>query len=261
MHSARLAGAQGRNVTGRGYNIPMPEIPPGSGETVRPHRADGERPAEAAGLQPGPAPARRPAHLPLHSPRPLPDAVAVRELIVPDSAPPFDDEPFDDEAFDDEAFDDEGFGAERPEPAPAHGAGPAHAEPDSPWPPGAGPDGGPGPGGTASPGQDRWPGQFAQVLAETLAGSRPPGQIRPWTTEQARRRIRQLGPLLAAGQRPRLRRIIASCPAADVVEMTVVAAFGPRVRVLAVRLEREGAPPRSTMAGGTRWRCTTVEAA
>jgi Family of unknown function (DUF6459) len=237
----------------------MPEIPPGSGETVLPHRADGERPTEAAGLQPGPAPVRRPAQLPLHSPRPLPDAVAVRELIVPDSAPPFDDEP-----VDGEAFDDEGFGVERPEPAPPHGAGPSGSAPPGSAPPGepTGPDGGQGPGGAASPGQDRWPGQFAQVLAETLAGSRPPGQIRPWTTEQARRRIRQLGPLLAAGQRPRLRRIIASCPAADVVEMTVVAAFGPRVRVLAVRLEREGArAPRSTMAGGTRWRCTTVEAA
>jgi len=48
---------------------------------------------------------------------------------------------------------------------------------------------------------DRWPSQFAQVLAETLAGSRPASQITPWTTERARAHIRRLGPLLAAGQR------------------------------------------------------------
>ena len=52
-----------------------------------------------------------------------------------------------------------------------------------------------------------WPSQFAQVLAETLAGSRPARQLAPWTTEQARRRIRQLGPMLATDQRPKVRRV------------------------------------------------------
>src|SRR5262249_59509171 len=51
-----------------------------------------------------------------------------------------------------------------------------------------------------------WPSHFAQVLAETLAGARPPGQIVPWTTDQARKRIRQLGPMLAGGGQPRGRR-------------------------------------------------------
>src|SRR6202035_2717058 len=101
MHSTRT---RGRNVTGRRYNIPMPEIPPGSGETVQPRRADVDGPAEGAGLPPGPAPVRQP-----RSPRPLPDAVAVRELIVPDSAPPFDDEPCDDEPVDGQPFDDKEF--------------------------------------------------------------------------------------------------------------------------------------------------------
>jgi hypothetical protein len=113
------------------------------------------------------------------------------------------------------------------------------------------------------PGPAGWPGQFAQVLAETLAGSRPPRQIVPWTTEHARTRIRRLGPQLAAGQRPRVRRVRTCQPAPDVVEMTVVVGFGTRVRALAVRLERSApvaaAPGRAARAA--RWLCTEVEAA
>jgi hypothetical protein len=101
------------------------------------------------------------------------------------------------------------------------------------------------------------------VLAETLAGSRPPAQIAPWTTERARSHIRKLGPLLTAGQRPLVQRVITSAPSAGVVEMAVVVGFGPRVRALAVRLERM--PPRPATAGHTarqaRWLCTAVEAA
>ena len=121
----------------------------------------------------------------------------------------------------------------------------------------------------------RWPSQFAQVLAETLAGSRPQGQIRPWTTDQACRRIRQLGPSLAAEVQPRIRRIVTSRPAAGVVEMTVVVGFGPRIRALAVRLEREARPRPADPgrdqpyrrpgpvrdAGTARWICTAIEAA
>jgi hypothetical protein len=108
-----------------------------------------------------------------------------------------------------------------------------------------------------------WPSQFAQVLAETLAGSRPPRQITPWTTEQARRHIRRLGPMLAAGERPVVRRVVASRPAADVVEMTIIVRFGPRIRALAIRLERD--EPRCASPGrgarAERWLCTAVEAA
>ncbi|HUK73519.1 MAG TPA: Rv3235 family protein [Streptosporangiaceae bacterium] len=100
-----------------------------------------------------------------------------------------------------------------------------------------------------------WPSQFAQVLAETLAGSRPPRQLTPWTTERARGHIRRLGPLLAGSQEPRIRRIVASTPSSGVVEMAVVVRFGPRVRALAVRLERAD----STRA--TAWQCTAIEAA
>ena len=100
-----------------------------------------------------------------------------------------------------------------------------------------------------------WPSQFAQVLAETLAGSRPPGQLTPWTTERARGHIRRLGPLLAASQEPRIRRIVASTPSSGVVEMAVVVRFGPRIRALAIRLERANTPRVRA------WQCTAIEAA
>lgn len=103
------------------------------------------------------------------------------------------------------------------------------------------------------------PSQFAQVLAEALAGTRPAQQLTPWTTEQARQRIRQLGPLLATEQRPRVRRVITSAPANDVLELTAVVGFGPRVRLLAVRLERE--QPRPYRPGRGRWCCTAIESA
>ncbi len=110
---------------------------------------------------------------------------------------------------------------------------------------------------------DRWPSQFAQVLAETLAGSRPASQITPWTTERARAHIRRLGPLLAAGQRPRVQRVLASRPVEDVVEVAVVVGFGPRTRALAARLERAGPQPATPgrPARQARWLCTDVESA
>jgi hypothetical protein len=92
------------------------------------------------------------------------------------------------------------------------------------------------------------------VLAETLAGSRPADQITPWTTEQARRRISQLGPMLATAHRPRVRRVIVSSPASGVLEMTVIVGLGSHVRAVAVRLERaSGQPPGEPSAlGGSR---------
>jgi hypothetical protein len=119
----------------------------------------------------------------------------------------------------------------------------------------------PGNGGGAEP--DEWPSQFAQVLAETLAGSRPASQIVPWTTERARAHIRRLGPLLAVEQRPRVQRVITSRPAEDVVEVAAIIGFGPRTRALAARLEL--ARPRAAVPGRpareARWLCTAVESA
>ena len=105
--------------------------------------------------------------------RPLPDPAAVRLYLVPDSAPPYDDEvPAGTTAM--------------PETATRS---PATGRPGT---------GGPGTGG---PGTGRpvagdgsapdWQSRFAQALAETLAGSRPARQIQPWTTRQAREHIQR----------------------------------------------------------------------
>jgi hypothetical protein len=109
----------------------------------------------------------------------------------------------------------------------------------------------------------RWPSQFAQVLTETLAGSRPASQLTPWTTERARAHIRRLGPLLAVDRRPRVQRVRATQPAEDVVEVAVVAEFGSRTRALAARLERTEAQPGSLGRPGrqARWLCTAIESA
>jgi Family of unknown function (DUF6459) len=182
-------------------------------------------------LFPYPGRACRPRRRPAGDPSPLPDPAAVRLCRIPDSAPPYDSDT-----------------AASPPPAPAHPPGPAApASRASPPQPGR-PAGLPVP--AAAP---AWPGYFAQVLAETLAGVRPATQLVPWTTERARNRIQQLGPRLAAGQRPRIRRVMTFRPTTDAMEMTVVVGFGPRLHALALRLERGDST--------ARWLCTTVEAA
>jgi hypothetical protein len=48
-----------------------------------------------------------------------------------------------------------------------------------------------------------------------------------------------------------------------VVEMTVIVGFGPKIRALAVRLERDTRPTASPgrPASPPRWVCTAIEAA
>jgi hypothetical protein len=193
--------------------------------------------------------------------RPLPDPAGIRLFLVPDPAPPYDADPF---------CGDPGVrrlpapvargGAAWPgEPAyegepgrgePAHGE-PAHGEPGVRRLPAAVPGAPPG-----------WQSRFAQALAETLAGARPPRQMVPWATEEALDRIRRLGPQLASAQRPRVRRVLTSVPAADVMELAVVVGFGPRVKAMAVRLERSWArPARPGERAAGRWVCTALEVA
>jgi hypothetical protein len=181
---------------------------------------------------------------------PPPDPVAVRRVAIPDGAPPYDDEPGhgDPDHGEPPPCDDQSL-APVGQPPTAAGAGPGEPEPG-----GESPSDSSEPGERASPAKPPWPSQFAQVLAETLAGSRPATQLRPWTTEQTRQRIRQLGPMLATSQRPRVRRIMTSAPAPDVLEMTAVVGFGSRVRVLALRLERGE-------EACQHWRCTAIESA
>ncbi len=208
----------------------MPRTPLPPSETGRP-----------GGRPPCPGPGRRP----------LPDPSAVRLCAVPDTAPPYDDELLASPPY-------------RALPAvtadPAGAGGPAAAA--------AGHGGAAAAGRPAASGGDGMrrpalPGQFAQVLVETLAGARPPRQMTTWTTERARNRIQRLGPVLSAGQRPCLRRVVAFRPSPDVIEMTLVLSCGPRIRALAVRLEHLA--PRHASAGQQarpgRWFCTDIEAA
>ena len=204
--------------------------------------------------------------------RPLPDPAAIQLFLIPESAPPYDEDVPAGETGGGRLparpprGADRGYRAGQPEGRTARdGLEPRDrdaGQPESrtardvtggvPRRPVAVPGTPPG-----------WPAQFAQVLAETLAGARPPRQIMPWTTEEALRRIQRLGPRLASQQRPRVRRVLTSLPAPDVMEMTVVVGFGPRVKALAVRLEqtRPGpAAPRGARAAA-RWVCTAVEAA
>jgi hypothetical protein len=106
----------------------------------------------------------------------------------------------------------------------------------------------------AVPGQP-WPRQFAVLLAEGLAGVRPVRQVLPWMSDQSSAQLHRLLPLFADGHRPRLQRVITAQPARDVIEMTMIVAFGPRTRALAVRLEQVAQPQRP------QWRCTAIEAA
>ena len=161
--------------------------------------------------------------------RPLPDAAAVRLCLVPDSAPPYDDE----------------VPSGEPDGGRQTTSGPATDRPVKGGPV----KGGPVRGGSATAAAPAWPSRFAQVLAETLAGSRPPRQIEPWTTQQAREHIYRLGPRMASAQRPRIRRVVTYRPASDVMEMAVVVGFGPRVRALAVRLERSASCPPAAVGG------------
>jgi uncharacterized protein DUF6459 len=106
-----------------------------------------------------------------------------------------------------------------------------------------------------------WPRRFAQGIVEVLAGTRPAKQLASHTTERVRAQIGLLSRSLAAGQRPTIRRVFASRPTADVVEMTVVLGFGSRSRALAMRLEY--LPGRPATAGRparpARWLCTDIE--
>ena len=201
---------------------------------------------------------------------PLPDAVAIRPCPVPATSPPFDDEANDEgngavihadggRSDADWAAPDSGTPARgTPDRGTPDSGAPESRAPYTAAPRPVAPDGDESEKGPPGP-PAGWPSQFAQVLAEALAGSRPARQLDPWTTEQTRKRIRQLGPMLATDQRPRVRRVMTSAPGDNVLEMTAVVGFGPRVRVLAVRLELE--QPRAYRQGGSRWCCTAIESA
>jgi hypothetical protein len=213
-------------------------------------------PAPPPGGQPGAQPrgSRRPRRpCPKVARPPLPDPAGVRLHTVPDSAPPYDDELAIPNASARPAAGPGRAAARTGEPRPAGGAKPAGTAASQPL----------AQDQPAGHGEPALPGQFARVLVETLAGTRPPRQLTSWTTERARSRIQRIGPVLTAGQRPQLRRVVARHPSADVIEMTVLLSVGPQVKALAVRLEHT-APRPASLGRPTRpgkWVCTHVEAA
>jgi Family of unknown function (DUF6459) len=192
------------------------------------------------------------------------DLSAIRLLELADLGPPFDDDP------------SAASRAAADAAALRHGApGPGTAA----LPPGQG-----AARTTAvAPGLDAdgdWARQFARLLTEALSGARPVRQLLPCTSERARIQLHALMPLFGGGQRPRLLRVIATRPARDVIEMTVIAGLGARTRALAVRLQRADPAERPstwlTPAGpagqrqvsalparptAPRWLCTDIEAA
>jgi Family of unknown function (DUF6459) len=97
------------------------------------------------------------------------------------------------------------------------------------------------------------PRQFAALLAEVLAGVRPERQVTPWLSKRGTIHLHRLLPLFQTGHQPRVLRVLATRPAPDVVEMTVIAVIGPRPHALAIRLEHTAQPP--------RWQCTDIESA
>jgi hypothetical protein len=194
---------------------------------------------------------------PLPDPVALPDLAAVRLCRIPDPAPPYDGEAAQGSGLNAAAYEPGGHTTR----SASRSAQQAPAQPDgrpAEW--GSRPAQRAGTTPATPPG---WPSRFAQVLAETLAGTRPPGQITPWTTEMARAHIQRLGPQLASGQQPRVRRVVTFHPTADVMEMTVVVGFGTRVRALAVRLERADPHPSAyrRRPHAPHWLCTALAAA
>jgi len=110
-----------------------------------------------------------------------------------------------------------------------------------------------------------WAGPFARLLAETLAGMRPAGQIAPWMTDRARAHMRRAAPVLRCGQRPRVLRVLVSWPDDSVAELSVIVGLGPRTKALAVRMEKlpaapgAGRPARGKPGQPPQWRCTDIE--
>jgi hypothetical protein len=192
----------------------------------------------------------------LHAPNiHAPEVPALRLTAVPDGTPPYDGEAGGNGHLGgDGAVDAAGTGGTGGQLA---GAGPAEA----PAAPGmaAAPATGPGTAGSAGALARR----FAQAIIETIAGTRPFRQVAGSATEPVQAQIKRLIPLLRTDSAPRIRRILTSRPATNVVEVTVIAGFGPRTRAVALRFEQlpgkpaaPGIPERPA-----RWLCTDIETA
>lgn len=121
-------------------------------------------------------------------------------------------------------------------------------------------DFGPQATGTADlPDPRMWAARLAQAAVEVMTGTRPPGQLRRWTSDDvyaalrrgaARHRVAE--PARATRLRPRrtvVRAIRVGQPADGVAEVAAVVDDGRRAHALALRLE----------GADGRWRCTRLD--
>ena len=92
---------------------------------------------------------------------------------------------------------------------------------------------------------------LGQALAEILAGRRPPETVAGRLTERAYRELVRAGKMIDAERPPLTGLPHVQRPRDGVIEMCLLVHCGPRSRVLAVRLERQG----------TQWLVTEFETA
>lgn len=108
---------------------------------------------------------------------------------------------------------------------------------------------------------EEWVRRFAQAAIEIVGGDRPPSQLLRWTSRTVYADLQRRAVLVArAGGHtpgaarvqpvsPRVRSIHTSFVAADVVEASVHATYGPRSRAVAARFELRK----------NRWVCVALE--
>ena len=235
--------------TGR-RNMPSARTPDPAPAGASPRSATSPSPAGKAGPRPGSSPTGPPSASPsARAPAPAPAFGGLRLVEVPGGWPPYD--------------------CEVPRHRVPGGARGIRAEPVCP--PGLGSTSRcrasrsfshvqRGPPGRRGGGSRRradpvvaWSRQFAQVIAEILAGAPVAETLAPWTTEPVRDRISLLTQTLTPGQRPRIRRIVTSRPATRVVEMSRRAQFWaavPRTGAAPGAAARPSARPRAARPPG-----------
>ncbi|GAA0404338.1 hypothetical protein GCM10009530_65530 [Microbispora corallina] len=81
---------------------------------------------------------------------------------------------------------------------------------------------------------------LGQALAEVLAGRRPPETVQGRLTERAYREMVRAGKMIDTARPPLVGLPHVQRPREGVLEMCLLVHCGPRSRVLAVRLERQG---------------------
>ncbi|TQS26060.1 Rv3235 family protein [Microbispora sp. KK1-11] len=98
----------------------------------------------------------------------------------------------------------------------------------------------PTPRRAATPMDERRLRGLGQALAEILAGRRPPETVQDRLTERAYRELVRAGKMIDTERPPLTGLPHVQRPRDGVIEMCLLVHCGPRSRVLAVRLERQG---------------------